>query len=166
MKIYTDEYFYDYINSLSDDKICFLVPNHITIINFIFSIYIIFAIYKKKHNLPILLLFIFIRSCLDNLDGAVARKCKKTSELGKYLDVFSDTIYIILLLFLLYINIKSKYIWMKNIIPVIILIFIYGSVNAIFYDYEVYKHNLGKLLYGNTILINTISFVIYYNLLN
>lgn len=82
----------------------FLVPNHITVINFILSLYIIYSICKKKYNLSILLLFMFIRTCLDCLDGAIARKCNKTSELGKYLDVFSDNISFILMMILLYIS--------------------------------------------------------------
>ena len=47
LNINTDAYFYNYINSISNDKICCLVPNHITIINFIFSLYIAYSICKK-----------------------------------------------------------------------------------------------------------------------
>ena len=161
----TDAYFYDYINSISNDKICYLVPNHITILNFIFSLYIAYSICKKKYNLSILLLFMFIRIILDCLDGAVARKCNKTSELGKYLDVFSDTTFHILLTIILYINIKPKYKWIKNIIPFIIMFIIYSGYSCLYYDYEIFKTRFGTFIYNNTILLILIEFYIYYQLI-
>ena len=153
----TNSYFYNYINSIDDNKICFLVPNHITILNFILSLYIIYAVYKKSHNIPTFLVLIFIRSILDCLDGAVARKCNKTSELGKYLDVLSDTITFILLMLLLYF--KPNYPWIKDIIPLIILIIIYVACNCLYNEYEFFKDNkFGKLYYKNMIIVNVIMF--------
>ena len=167
LSINTDSYFYDYINSISDDKICSLVPNHITIINFIFSLYIIYSISKRKYNLYVFLLLIFIRICLDCLDGAVARKCNKTSEFGKYLDVIGDTIFYIVLMILLYSNIKTKYKSIKNIIIVAIILNLYGGYSALFKDYEIYrKNNLGNFMYNNTIILNMVGFYVYYQLLD
>ena len=70
----------------------FLEPNYITIFNYIITLLIGYLIYTDKSILIIILLTIF-RSILDILDGAVARKCDKTTKLGAKLDVFGDALF-------------------------------------------------------------------------
>ena len=164
LDINTDSYFYNYLNSL-DNSICCLEPNHITIFNYFISALLLYFTYNKTFNIYILSLIILIRALLDNLDGGIARKCNKTSVLGKYLDVFGDTISAIIFFIVLYINIKDEYIWIRNIIPLFIISYIYAGYSCIYNDYEIYNSKLGRFIHDNTTIINVIGYYIIYSLL-
>lgn len=89
----------------------YIEPNYITIIGFVLNFYIFTAIVSRDTNfLPILMM---LRWLADTLDGNVARKYNKTSKIGNYLDVFSDTVLfcgVVYLLATMY-NIDKKYVF-------------------------------------------------------
>jgi len=67
------------------DWICDLEPNHITILNMGVTVAIGYLLLRNRK--PYLLYgLVVLRSVLDILDGGVARKCDKQSDMGKYLD--------------------------------------------------------------------------------
>lgn len=142
-----DEYIYKYIKNLPN-KICFLEPNYITIFNYIITLLIGYLIYTDKSILIIILLTIF-RSILDILDGAVARKCDKTTKLGAKLDVFGDALFGLLMVLIF--CIKA----INNTKIFFILLFIFG----LFYALELsinfnilYKNKFFSLLHDNTLI--------------
>ena len=66
-------------------------PNIISLFG-IFLNYAIFKLYYKNYNKILIVLMTFIRIYCDNLDGAVARKFNKTSNIGGLLDSLDDMI--------------------------------------------------------------------------
>ncbi|MBI4152148.1 CDP-alcohol phosphatidyltransferase family protein [Candidatus Woesearchaeota archaeon] len=71
-------------------------PNLLTTIRFISLFLVIAADWAQFHYLA--LIFLFFGFCTDYLDGLVARKYKKGSEIGIYYDHFVDKIFVHLLL--------------------------------------------------------------------
>ena len=72
-------------------------PNWITLICIIFKCLAIQAL--DNLHLFKLSIFMLIERVLDCLDGEVARRFKKTSRLGNYLDKYSDVIYRIFMIY-------------------------------------------------------------------
>ena len=142
-----DNYIYNAINKLPKSY-CVLEPNYITLFNYLISFLVLYFIYYDKSIILIILLAIF-RSFLDILDGAIARKCNKYSDLGEKLDKYGDYIYTTLLLVLIYVKINNKFIKI-----IYLLIFIYYLY--IIYNLFVYKRLPNSkfmiLLEDNTII--------------
>ena len=67
--------------------------NCITFIGNIFSIIVIYSVYKNPCNYKLIFILTFIRAFLDILDGSVARICKDQSEYGALFDSINDFIY-------------------------------------------------------------------------
>ena len=67
-------------------------PNIITISGLILNFYIYHLLDTPNSNIYLLGSCIIYRWLADCLDGAVARKYKKSSKLGLYLDTLSDVI--------------------------------------------------------------------------
>jgi phosphatidylglycerophosphate synthase len=143
-------------------------PNHITLfgiaINFIIFYYLFFK--KINPNLNLLIGLALIRWFVDCLDGNVARKYKKTSELGNTLDTISDIIIqIIFILFICY-NIENYKI--RIIIFSIFLMYIYTIIcnYSIFDNHDNVKNgksimdSLCAFFVNNSILSYIIAFVI------
>ena len=76
-------------NSHFNKKMCYIHPNEITILGITLTI-ILGYVFFYNISLSLLLILIIIRVLCDIYDGMLARKCKKTSKFGKYLDLFSD----------------------------------------------------------------------------
>ena len=85
----TDHYLYEWIYNPLSEKLCFLNPNHITIVCFLMVFPILYGL-RSGWGLPALLALTFVRQSLDCLDGAVARSCNKRSRLGAILDMTED----------------------------------------------------------------------------
>ena len=137
-------------------------PNVITIIGLI-SILILnhiylndkLSIYKNKQNLAILL---FIKYITDILDGNVARKYKKTSKIGNFLDTLVDNSFgfFIVVMVLNKINIpKEFYIYLF----IIYMIYMYiGNFNE---NHEfVKKDNLLGFIICNSYIGYLISYYV------
>jgi phosphatidylglycerophosphate synthase len=97
-------------------------PNYITIVGFIVNFFIFAAI--QKEDLSLLPLFLFVRWLADTLDGNVARKYDKKSKLGNLLDVFSDSVLFLGILYLLAKKkgIDTKYVYVFFAVIIIILL--------------------------------------------
>lgn len=85
----SDHYLYEWIYNPLSKKLCFLNPNHITIVCFLMVFPILYGL-RSGWGLPALLALTFVRQSLDCLDGAVARSCNKRSRLGAILDMTED----------------------------------------------------------------------------
>ena len=84
-----DNYIYEH---KFNQKLCYISPNEITILGIIITIIIGYLFYTERY-IPIFIFLVFFRSLCDIYDGMIARKCDKTSLLGKYLDVGADCLY-------------------------------------------------------------------------
>lgn len=66
-------------------------PNHVTISNIFFRIFILNRMINN--NLNNLLYFLIFSHFLDTLDGTIAREYNLISEFGKFIDQLSDKIF-------------------------------------------------------------------------
>ncbi len=73
----------------------YIHPNVITIISLLLNFVILSLLYNRRNNL-IFGSVLTLRWLTDLLDGAVARKYKKTSVIGGFLDTLGDLIYILI----------------------------------------------------------------------
>ena len=71
-------------------KLSFLSPNSITALTYPLCMIAGYFVYLQ--NYPLALLFIFLSSIVDNLDGAVAKANNKRTDFGSYFDAFTDRI--------------------------------------------------------------------------
>jgi phosphatidylglycerophosphate synthase len=135
----------DYISNKILEKTSFfenIHPNIVTFFGIIANI-IIFKEIRENNYIFIGFLFIFRWLC-DCLDGNIARKYKKTSDLGNYLDTLSD--FMLIAIFLQYIFMNYLFIWLS-----IYLFMIYLSITK----YKILQnHNLIKNSNKNKIKIN------------
>ena len=109
-------------------------PNVITSIGLICN-YLIFT-YINNIKFPInpyiFALIVSTRWLSDCLDGAVARKYKKTSKIGHYLDTISDMIFtlIIFYYFMIKFNINYVYIILLYLLFIFVLFYVYNIVDT------------------------------------
>ena len=161
-KYSTDKFFYDYLCKPLAQKICFIHPNVITIIGFLFTFPIIYNILYKG-NYFVFVILVFTRYYLDCLDGSLARTCNKTSKLGSILDNVLDNISnVIIITFLWYIFRDSP---VSIIFPFCIFIFTYiclftfnnpdNKVNTI-KSFSI----LAVFFHDNYILVNSIILIL------
>lgn len=145
-------------------------PNIITLMGLVTA-----ALLPLMHfnNLPWVLFFsIWIRQLCDCIDGAVARKCKKTSKIGGYLDFVADFIFFYSMLFivlsmkfnLLYSAIISGCLMTLNTIT---YYYIYGS--HVLHDHSDFKNydqnsiykSIFALAANNTFLLGVLIGIVY-----
>jgi phosphatidylglycerophosphate synthase len=143
-----DKYIYNFIKKLPDIT-CYLEPNYITVLNYFITFLIVYLIYKNQNMILITILVIF-RSFLDILDGAIARKCNKSSKLGAKLDIIGDILLFILLNLVFYVKASNKII--KNLFFVTILISIFISINVLFNYKNTFSNKYVILFHDNTIV--------------
>lgn len=156
-----DDYFYNYINKLSN-KICFLEPNYVTLFNICLSIYIGY-LYYHNINILILLILVIFRTYLDILDGGLARKCNKYSSLGKQLDLFGDIFFILIFSYIAYFKLPKKSNFIKNILILLSIIAIIMYLNCSFTNYDVFtKIELFTIVHDNTMIFTPLLFLIFY----
>lgn len=127
-------------------------PNWITMSGMMLNFGILYNLVydDNKINLGIIL---FLRWLADCLDGAVARKYKKTSKLGLKLDTLSDMMFYIIILYWLWVKIDNKIFCL--IISVIWILLIY---NTIFTEKLFDTHN--NIKQGGTPYKSLIAFLV------
>jgi phosphatidylglycerophosphate synthase len=156
-----DNYFYNNIKEC-DNKICILEPNYVTIFN-IFLTLVITYLYYKNTNIFILLLFVIFRTYLDILDGGLARKCNKYSDLGKQLDLFGDIFFYLLFAYVGYFKLSKKSVLLKYILVFLSLIAIILYFNCIMTDYDALNNvELFSFIHDNTMIFIPLVFLIFY----
>lgn len=156
-----DDYLYDFSNKYISPKLCFLTPDHVSLIRIIPILFIYKSIIEKKK--PILFVSMIISVILDIYDGSIARECKKTSKFGSDLDLFMDMIHHVLIYYYMIIlyfpNIKYK----TPIIISIALIWYISSKYIFILDDKHDSKNFGFIydtISQNTILKNFIEYFI------
>ena len=108
-----------------------LTPNMATIFGIVLAYPLYYAI--KKRNYILVFLLLICRAVIDSLDGNLAKTCKKTSQLGSYLDLLSDSLGVGIVLYFIFINyykIEPDVRYLSIIIPGVFLLFNSGLNNA------------------------------------
>jgi phosphatidylserine synthase len=109
-----------------------------------------------------------IRTLCDIYDGLIARKCNKTTKIGKNLDILSDTLLALIILTIAFFKINNKFIYLKFLILILISIFIYGGYKNIVTDnYDLIGNNtVFQILHDNTIISVPLAVLATYYLKN
>ena len=117
LSIDTDQWYSNY----SISKLDFLKALHPNIITF-FGIGLNLLIYYLLYRIFLMSLFfaLFLRYWVDCLDGAVARKYKKVSKIGGYLDTISDHMLIFIILLFVFKAFSFEYYILFSIFLVLI----------------------------------------------
>lgn len=155
------------------DLFSYVHPNTITIIGIICNLYLLYLVQfigTEKLDYVLIGLLLFIRYFCDSLDGAVARKYKKTSKLGNFLDSFSDMMFLGILFYLVltFFNLPLYYF----IFYIAYLIYIEYNYSIFTNSHESIKHTNNNIVHNITVFFtkNTIVsfiasfiFIIYAN---
>jgi len=148
---------YEWIKK-SDSWICHIHPNVVTLLNFGLTCLIGYLIYTNQQHYGWIYGLVIVRSLLDIMDGGIARKCDKTSTLGKYLDLIGDAIFFIMICGLIYLKVKpNKYIYLLLVISVMISVWV--TYQSLLKDYEIIKENQLLLLMHDNGLITGVFLV-------
>lgn len=146
-------------------------PNFVTIIGLICNIiiaYILFFDDKETNKKSVIFLFILLlRWLADILDGAIARKYDKLSNLGHYLDTFSDTSLIFIVL--IYIGIKFKINYKYIILIFILYLLVINNNYDLFSNHDSIKKDNSKLesfLVNNSYILFIYIYIFYNFLIN
>ena len=156
----TDKVFYYIANN-----VCYYIyinPNYITISTIFITNYISYLIIYNK-NFSTIMLFVFIRSFFDILDGAMARYYNKTSEFGRLLDSVCDLYYSIIM----FLTFFYKYIFALNFYKIfLILFFSYIIIDEAYTEFilinknnsiDIFKQNkIMLIIHDNYILCNIV----------
>ena len=140
-------------------------PNFVTIIGLICNIIIAYFLFfdDKETNKSVIFLFILLlRWLADILDGAIARKYDKSSNLGHYLDTFSDTSLIFIVL--IYIGIKFKINYKYIIIIFILYLLVINNNYDLFSSHDSIKKDNSKLesfLVNNSYILFIYIYIFY-----
>ena len=150
-------------NSYFDKKICNISPNEVTILGFILTIIIVYVFFYNT-SVTLLVFLLKLRTLCDIYDGLIARKCNKTTKIGKYLDILSDTLLSLIILTITFFKINSKFIYIKFFILILISIFIYGAYkNMVTDNYELIGNNIVfQICHDNTIISVPLAGLIFY----
>ena len=95
-------------------------PNMLTGLSFLFMIISMLMFYKDYRILAVI--FYIINYYFDCADGNMARKYNIVSNLGDFLDHFTDVIGIVLLLLVLYFKNKKNFVKLIPLVIILILI--------------------------------------------
>ena len=153
------------LNPLSK-KLCHIHPNWITLLGTFLNIPIAINLIKGG-NIYTFILFGFIKIFLDCMDGAMARTCNRTTKLGAFLDIFSDSITVILvagiILYKIYVNNKIiKYRYLIVFLSVFAILYYimqtYNELNNKRQNDNMFKFKLDKYIHDNTLVIVPLAF--------
>jgi phosphatidylglycerophosphate synthase len=153
----TDRFFYNYIYDPLARYLCFMDPNHITIVCFLMLVPLVMGL-LQRWPLWVMVLIMFVRQSLDCLDGAVARTCKKTTKTGAILDMSEDVVTIVVLggLFLWILWRYSPPVWLFSTLTAV---YIYVNYNVAYHivqklnDDRVEFTPLETVIHDNTIVL-------------
>lgn len=154
-------------NSYFDKQFCYIHPNEVTVLGVILTI-IIGYVFFYNTSVILLVFLMIIRTLCDIYDGLIARKCNKTTKIGKNLDILSDTLLALIILTIAFFKINNKFIYLKFLILILISIFIYGGYKNIVTDnYDLIGNNtVFQILHDNTIISVPLAVLATYYLKN
>ena len=142
-KYSTDYYLYKGLNKIAP-KFCKIHPNVVTIAAALLIIPIIINILKDQ-NAFVFVLLLLIRNILDGLDGTLARKCDKGTDVGAYMDIIFDMIFFTALYVAIFYKIFAekklrKIIFKTNLKIIIIVLSLFLFIPTMYYfGYEIYE---------------------------
>ena len=139
-KFASDNVIYYLTNKISK-HLCFISPNVISIVGFLFVIPILHN-YINDRSFIELIILAFIKQFLDCLDGSVARNCDKMTSFGAKLDVFLDNLSIFVIsAYAIYVFIVNR---PKELYKNVLLI---GGMTMFLITscYEIYKISVEKI---------------------
>lgn len=145
-------------------------PNVITLIGMVCNLILLYLASINAINAVNLFILIFVYVMCDILDGAIARKYKKTSKLGNYLDTLSDFLfYTFVVYFLVKIFDLPQYIVLIAMILMIIFYIKYDVFNT--HDHiKVYNgdgiQNTVAIVTNNLIVMALICYIVLVALIN
>ncbi len=150
-------------------------PIFLTCLNILLTLFLYNLIRRGVDKYTVLALMICY-SIMDDLDGIVARDCKKQSKLGALLDHVSDGIYTFMHLFILF-NLLKKNKKYKKYLSVYILFvvvhlfsYIYNVIYNVFYNKD-FNYCTGffpgipcsTIFHDNTLLLHILTWFVIYN---
>lgn len=141
----------------------YIHPNIITLFSFVCNFIILYYFLHKK-NSNILPIILFLRWLSDLLDGAIARKYKKTSKLGNILDTSSDIMLIGIFLYLFDMKLGFSY---KYIFPLYVAYIFFSNYKYSFYTQhdnikDSKKSNIFiSFLVNNSYILFILSYLFY-----
>jgi len=156
-----DNYLYDFSNKYISPHLCFLTPDHVSLIRIIPILFIYKSILEKKKSM--LFMSMITSVILDIYDGSIARECKKTSKFGSELDLFMDTIHHVLIYYYMIIlyfpNIKYK---LAIVFLIMIVLYVMSKHVLVLDDKHDAKNfrTVYEFFNDNTILKNFIEYFI------
>ena len=141
----------------------YINPNLITLCGIVFDYFVLISILNK--SLPFIGLSLFIRYSCDCLDGAVARKYNKVSDLGGILDTIADNA----LIFIASYGLLNWYGFNNYYIPfILVLLNIYYLYykGSIVHHYGIKKQEEGfqnfyRFWVNNNIILYIIIFIMF-----
>lgn len=155
-KFASDRLVYDFICDPLAKHICFIHPNGISVMGFLITFPIIYNLCTYDRFVTLIVLA-FTKAVLDCLDGAVARACKSTSKIGKYLDIICDSTSNILIGIAIWIMLKSTPVWWLG--TGLIAANVYNLFNS-FYAFEQQVFDTFFLfVHDNTVILNIVWLV-------
>lgn len=161
---------YDIIDKIMANSpfLKYIHPNIITISGLIMNFYIYHLLNTPNNNIYLLGFCIIYRCLADGIDGAIARKYKKSSKLGHQLDTLSDVIMGFITFYFIQ---KHLFNWSFNICLIIYIIFI--SIYNYLFDFINTHDNLKKskkniisyivsFLTNNTFIVYLLLYIQYF----
>lgn len=111
---------FSFFKKVNSNKLLFgMIPNLITSVRIIMTLYIIWMLGSNKHNISIFLSINSLIFISDIIDGRIARYLKSVSSFGEILDISADFLYILSMSIIM--NIKN--IIPRNYIVIVIIEF-------------------------------------------
>lgn len=148
----------------------FINPNILTVIGLITDFFVLYSI--KNKLLIFLAVFLFIRYSADCLDGAVARKYKKVSNLGGFLDTLSDNTLIFIVTYGLCLSLEANNLIIPSVVVSFNLLYLFKQ-KAILHHSNIKRkikgdffHNTYVYFVNNNILLYILIYLVFLILLS
>jgi len=152
-----DLYIYKLLENIPKKPFCYFHPNVATLLGLFCIPFILHNIYYKG-GLGAAVGIILLKSMLDILDGKIARRCNKTSELGHTLDHLSDLLFyqaiFIMLLYLSFVARKPYH----SIMIFFIMVNIYKYVVELHYNSN-FQNPVFRFFHDNSLLFSPLFIV-------
>lgn len=137
-------------------------PNIITLIGIILNYFLFY--YLSKNNKLYSILLIIVHCILDFLDGEIARKCNKQSDIGGLLDTISDVLFMSIIL-LYYLSKYSDKVLFTHINIILLFLFVL-FINKITNCFDIKTHETstktGQFFCENNLFLYFVNIILIY----
>ena len=153
-----DLLFYKLLEKVPKKPFCYIHPNVATLLGF-FCIPFILANIHNNGTMVAGVGIILLKSFLDILDGKLARRCDKTSDIGHTLDHLSDLMfYQSIFIYLLYLSFIHRRPY-HSLIIFLIMTNVYKYVVELHYNSD-FINPVFRLFHDNSMLFSPIFMII------